>query len=168
VRPTPGFVFRGNDMGNEWNHSDDLLAFVNYWTLYRFALNDRLRYLVASAIQDHWNIEKIERNPLWNFVHAMTGAPQYDLEGAMLTLQAFPLDLVCWSVANSHRNDLTRLPPNFRHQQSAQLLRPDERPMMRWNGNPFALDGGADGRIELAGDEFLLPYWMGRYLRIIF
>jgi hypothetical protein len=38
---------------------------------------------------------------------------------------------------------------------------------MRWNGNPFILDGGVDGRGELAGDEFLLPYWMARYLKII-
>jgi hypothetical protein len=38
---------------------------------------------------------------------------------------------------------------------------------MRWNGNPFQIDGGDGGQHELAGDEFLLPYWMGRYLRII-
>ena len=38
---------------------------------------------------------------------------------------------------------------------------------MRWNGNPFALDSGSGGHLELAGDEFLLPYWMGRYLKVI-
>jgi hypothetical protein len=39
--------------------------------------------------------------------------------------------------------------------------------MTRWNSQPFILDGGHDGRTELAGDEFLLPYWMGRYLKLI-
>jgi len=70
-------------------------------------------------------------------------------------------------VTNSQREDLHRLPDNFRKQQSVELLPPDERPLMRWNGNPFALDGGSGGGSELAGDEFLLPYWMGRFLRII-
>jgi hypothetical protein len=164
---TPGYVFRDNDMGSEWNHSDDLLAFVNYWTLYRYAFNDELRRHYAAAIRDHWEIEKLERCPLWNFIYAMTGAPLYDVEGAVWTLQTYPLDLISWSVSNSLRRDLTKLPDNFRKQQLTQLLPPDERPIMRWNGNPFILDGGSGGAIELAGDEFLLPYWMGRYLRII-
>jgi len=38
---------------------------------------------------------------------------------------------------------------------------------MRWNGNPFVLDGGNGGLTELAGDEFLLPYWMARHLKLI-
>ena len=167
IRATPGFVFRGNDMGDEWNHSDDELAFHTYWTLYRFAFDDHLRTVFAAAIRDHWQIEKVERNPLWSFVYAGTGAQQFELENALWTLRMFPLDLVDWTVRNSHRRDLTRLPPNFRGQETAELLPADERPIMRWNGNPFTLDGGSDGGRELAGDEFLLPYWMGRYLKVI-
>jgi len=29
------------------------------------------------------------------------------------------------------------------------------------------LDGGEGGRREYSGDIFLLPYWLGRYLKII-
>jgi hypothetical protein len=97
----------------------------------------------------------------------MTGTAQFDLEGALWTLRGYPLDLVSWSVQNSHRHDLTQLTANFRNQQTQQLLPPDERPISRWNGNPFVLDGGDGGQTELAGDEFLLPYWMGRYLKIL-
>jgi hypothetical protein len=43
------------------------------------------------------------------------------------------------------------------------LLPPDERPVMKWNSNPFDIDGGSDGRGEDDGAAFLLPYWMGRY-----
>jgi hypothetical protein len=167
ITRTPGFLFRGFDLGDEWNHSDDLLAFVNYWTLLRYAFNDELRRQYAAAVRDHWEIEQIERNPLFNFVYAMSGAPYFDEAGALWTLQNFPLDLINWTVTNSHRRDLNKLPDNFRHQESEQLLSPDERPIMRWNGNPFTLDGGDGGASELAGDEFLLPYWMGRYLKII-
>ena len=164
---TPGYVHEGNDMGNEWNHSDDLLSFVAYWVLHRYAFNPELKAQYAAAIQDHFEIEKNERCPIWNFVYAATGASDYDVEGALWTLRRFPLDLISWNVANSHRKDVTRLPENFRHQQLAELLPPSERHLMRWNGHPFTLDGGDGGRTELAGDEFLLPYWMGRYLKII-
>ena len=40
---------------------------------------------------------------------------------------------------------------------------PDERPVMRWNANPFVVDGGNGGRSESDGAAFLLPYWLGRY-----
>lgn len=167
ISETKGFIHQGNDMGDEWNHSDDLLSFVTYWVLYRFAFTPELQAKYAAAIRDHWDIEKIERSPLWNFVLASTGDRKCDLEGAMWTLRKFPLDLINWTVRNSNRNDLTRLSPNFRHQEMSELLPPTERHMMRWNGNPFQLDGGDGGRTELAGDEFLLPYWMGRYLKLI-
>lgn len=167
ISVTTNVTFRGHNMGDEWNHSDDLLAFVNYWTLHRYAFNEDLRQLYAAAIADHWAIERVEHNPLWNFIYALTGATEFDLEGALWTLRHFPLDLVTWTVQNSHRQDLTRLPPNFRNQQTRELLPPDERRVMRWNGNPFVLDGGDGGHTELAGDEFLLPYWLGRYLKII-
>ena len=167
IKLTPGFIHQGHDMGNQWNHSDDLLAFVTYWVLYRYAFNDELRAQYAAAIRDHWEIERVERCPLWNFVYSLTRPNDFDLTGALWTLRRFPLDLIDWTVANSHRRDLARLPDNFRHQQSAELLPPGERPIMRWNGNPFDLDGGNGGVVELSGDEFLLPYWMARYLRIL-
>ncbi len=167
IAATPGYIHLGNDMGSEWNHSDDLLAFVTYWVLYRYAFNDELRAQYAAAIKDHWDIEKIERCPLWNFIYAATSAKEFDSAGAVWTLREFPLELIDWTIQNSHRQDLTRLPENFRQQQSVELLPPDERRIMRWNGNPFALDSGSGGHLELAGDEFLLPYWMGRYLKVI-
>ncbi|MEY3283202.1 MAG: hypothetical protein RIR86_1215, partial [Acidobacteriota bacterium] len=43
----------------------------------------------------------------------------------------------------------------------------DELPMSKWNGNPYRLDGGSDGRREDDGAYFLLPYWMGRYHKLI-
>ena len=164
---TPGYKHMGITLGMDWNHSDDLLAFITYWVLHRHAFDDELRRKFAGAIRDHWELERNERNPLWSFVYASTGASDHGLEDALWTLRHFPLDMVDWSVRNSHRQDLTRLEPNFREQQMKELLPPDERRMTRWNSQPFILDGGSDGRLEYGGDEFLLPYWMGRYLKLI-
>ena len=161
------YKYTDHPLGDGWNHSDDELAFLSYWTLYHYAFTDELRQKFAATIKDHWDIEKIEKNPLWNFIYASTGAKEFDLEGALWNLREWPLDLINWRVVNSHRKDLTYLEPNFRNQQSKELLPPDERRLMRWNGNPFELDGGANGYWEAAGEAWLLPYWMGRYLNII-
>jgi hypothetical protein len=42
-----------------------------------------------------------------------------------------------------------------------------ERALMRWNGDPYQLDGGSGGRARDDGSFILLPYWMGRYHRLI-
>lgn len=165
--PTAGFLHEGIDMGDSWNHSDDLLSFITYWVLNRFALTEALRVQYAATVREHWDIERFERNPLWNFIYASTGARDYDLDGAMWTLRKFPLDLITWRMQNSHRGDVTRLPKNFRQMELQELLPPGERQITRWNTQPFILDGGDGGSTEFAGDEFLLPYWMGRYLKII-
>lgn len=164
---TKGYIHKGIELGTDWNHSDDLLSFITYWTLHRFAFTDELKAKYAQVIHDHWEHEKIERNPLWNFIHARAGAKEYDVDGALWTLRRFPLDMVDWSVRNSHRGDITKLAENFRQQQVKELLPPGERRMTRWNSQPFILDGGHGGQTELAGDEFLLPYWMARYLKIV-
>ena len=59
------------------------------------------------------------------------------------------------------------LPPNFRKQTTEVLLPTGEVPLNRHNSNAFILDGGENGLSELAGDEYLLPYWMARYLKVI-
>jgi hypothetical protein len=164
---TKGFIHQGNDMGDEWNHSDDLLAFDAYWVLYHSAFNSELKKKYAAAIRDHWEMEKEEKNPLFAFVYASTKPKEFDLEGALWTLRRFPWDMVDWDVHNSQRLDITKLPPNFRGRELKELLPPGERRVTRWNAHPFVLDGGSGGHIELAGDEYLLPYWMGRYLKII-
>jgi hypothetical protein len=157
----------GVDLTTEWNHSDDELAFLSYWNLYRYAFTPELRERYRGAIRDHWEIERPEKNPLWNFLYAATGAEQFDLEESIWSLREFPLDTISWTVRNSHRKDIEPLGPNFRHQSTKTVLPPDERPMSKYNGNAFRLDGGDDGREEFSGDIFLLPYWLGRYLGII-
>lgn len=163
---TPGYVYQGNDMGmGGWNHSDDEMAFLSYWVLYHYALNDTLRTHYARIIRDHWEIERPERNALWNMI-ALGTEGSFDRGAAMWHLREFPMDLVRWTVHNSHRKDITFQEPGFRRQFTSELLPPGERPVHRHNANPFEPDGGNGGHSELAGDEFLLPYWMGRYLGV--
>jgi len=157
----------GIDLTTEWNHSDDELAFLSYWNLYKYAFTDELREKYSQTIKGHWEIERPEKNPLWNLIYAMTGAEDFDLDETIWSLKEFPLDMISWSVHNSHRKDLELLESNFRNQTTVDVLPPDERPMSKYNGNAFRLDGGEGGHREYSGDIYLLPYWLGRYLKIV-
>ncbi|WP_020528904.1 hypothetical protein [Flexithrix dorotheae] len=158
--------YDGIIMGDSWNHSDDEMAFLTYWPMYHYAFNDTLKQHYSEIIRDHWTVELPERNAAWHTLTYGTSG-QLNVEDVIWHLQEFKLDLMDYSVRNSHRKDLDYLPENFRGQTTKQLLTPGERRTHRHNANPFDLDGGGDGTSKLAGDEFLLPYWMARYLKII-
>ena len=155
-------------LSESWNHSDDEMYFLGYWGLYRYAFNDTLKTNFREAILDHWEIERPEKEGAWNIFTAITGVRDFDLEEAIWYLQEYPLDLVHWTVTNSHRKDIEMIEPNFRNQTLTEVLPPDELPINRHNANRFQLDGGDGGSSEYsAGDIWLLPYWMGRYLEVI-
>lgn len=156
-------------LSDGWNHSDDEMYFLGYWGLYRYAFNDTLKAQYKESILDHYEAERPEKEGLWNIFTAITGVGEFDLDHAIWYLQEYPLDLIDWSVANSHRKDIELIEPNFRKQTTKEVLPPDERPIARHNANTFTLDrkyGNGTGE-HSAGDIWLLPYWMGRYLNVI-
>ncbi len=156
-------------MSDGWNHSDDEMYFVGYWGLYRYAFNDTLKAKYKASIIDHWQAERPEKEGAWNIFTALTGTSQFDLKEAVWYLQEHPMDLIDWRIENSQRKDIDLLEPNFRKQTTKEVLPPDERPIQRHNGNMFNLDRKHNsGKSEhSAGDIWLLPYWMGRYLGVI-
>jgi len=154
-------------LSEEWNHSDDEMYFLTYWSLYPYAFNDTLKTQYEEAIKDHWEWERPEKNPLWNFCYAMTGAEEFDLSESVWTLKEWPLDLIEFAVQNSHRKDIEFIEKNFWGQTTSEVLPPDERSELKHNRSWFKLDNGDRGSELSAGDTFLLPYWMGRYLGVI-
>jgi hypothetical protein len=158
---------RAKMLSSAWNHSDDEMYFLGYRGLYRYAFNDTLQAMYRKSIIDHWKHERPEKDGLWNLFTAMV-TDEFDLEEAIWYLQEYPLDLINWTVKNNHRKDIQPVPENFRNQTIEEVLPPDELPVRRHNANRFELDEGTDGRSEYsAGDIWLLPYWLGRYLNVI-
>ncbi len=151
-----------------WNHSDDEMYFLAYWGLYPYAFTPVLQKKFRAAIRDHWSMERPEEDALWNFTYAMTGAQDFDLPASVRFLRNYPLDLRNWAMRNSGRQDINLLPANFRGQTTSELLPLGELPLFRHNGQVFTLDTEGDGKTLIsAGDTWLLPYWMGRYLGVI-
>ncbi len=154
-------------LSSGWNHSDDEMYFLGYWGLYRYAFNDTLKQKFKDAVIDHWEIERPEKEGAWNITTALTGVKEFDLPEAIWYLQEYPMDMYSWRVVNSHRKDIELLEPNFRNQTTKEVLPPDELRISRHNANRFTLDGGNEASEYSAGDIWLLPYWMGRYLGVI-
>lgn len=162
---------RYQELREEINYSDEELAMLSFYNLFRYESDKRLsdRYY-RPALRAWWENMSREENPLWTFMYAvMEPAARVDMVSAVRTLYRMPADTIEWTVKNSHRPDLSMdsSTDRFHHAQAKTLLPPDERPVMKWNSNPFDIDGGADGRGEDDGAAFLLPYWMGRYHRLL-
>jgi hypothetical protein len=154
----------------EINYSDEELALLSFFPWMRHERDPKLRAKLEEAFDGWWQNIQREKNPLWNTIREVTHrrpdpARRRD---SIATLQRIPMDTIYWRVENSWRTDLPRekAQDRFNRAQTTVLLAPDERATMKWNGNPFALDGGNGGRSEDDGAFFLLPYWMGRYFKL--
>jgi hypothetical protein len=160
-----GFV-EGEELSSGWNHSDDQMYFLTVPAFVKYSFTKEQKQKHFEASKSHWDIERSEKNPVWNFIYGLSGGTDYDLEESIWWLQEFPLDLVTWTIDNSQRNDLEKLETNFRSQEFTEVLPPDERPVHFHNGAYRNSSRGA-GRSEVAPYIWLLPYWTGRYIDAI-
>ncbi|MBX7168617.1 MAG: hypothetical protein K1X74_19935 [Pirellulales bacterium] len=168
------------------NHSDDELAFISYHPLLMYERDERLRHIYMTSLRRSWQIERPEESPLFNYIYAAARQANrwtdplkrpdkailepaaYDGEACLRWFQEIPENLFNWSVENSQRRDLGNVARNrFDEPRSLQVLPISERRLMRWNGDPYSLDSGGDGRVREDGTFILLPYWMGRYHRFL-
>ena len=156
----------GQDLSDSWNHSDDEMYFLTIPGFVNYAFNDTLKEKFFASAKSHWELERSEKNPLWNYLYALSGGEDYDVEESIWWLKEFPMDLISWRVENAHRKDLTRVEPNFRRQEYTEVLPRDERPMHLHN-NAFRNNAGDLGNREYPPYLFLLPYWAGRYIETI-
>jgi hypothetical protein len=160
--------YRRWPQGGEINFSDDELAYLSYAPLLQYESDRNLRRIYLDGLRFTWRQIRPDHNPLWNYISVASGAGPMTAavrRESRQTLERIPLDLVEWTVINSHRRDLTwsyELDRAHRRQLT-RVLAPDERPISKWNGNPYLPDGGSGGHGEDDGAYFLLPYWIGRY-----
>ena len=118
-----------------------------------------------------WKIERPEASPFFNFVYGATTSRPCDLEASVATLRDWPWELIDWQVRNTQRTDIAFRAVNVESRNKVEtttVLSPAERPLIRWNGNPYEPEGGdPNGGYEDDASAWLLPYWMGRYLHLI-
>ena len=160
-----GFV-EGEDLSDKWNHSDDEMYFLTIPTFVKYSFTEEQKNAHFATVKSHWEVERSEKNPLWNYLFALSGGKNIDSDESAWWLREFPMDLIDWKIDNSHRKDLTELEPNFRSQTYSEVLPGDERTLHLHNG-AYRNNGGSDGSREYAPYIYLLPYWAGRYVDAI-
>ena len=160
-----GFV-EGETLSDRWNHSDDEMHFMTIPAFVNYSFTEEQKQKHFDASKSHWEIERSEKNPLWNYLYALSGGKDIDFEESAWWLREFPMDLIGWNVDNSHRKDLVRIEPNFRSQEYTEVLPRDERPMHLHN-NAYRNNGSEGGRREYPPYLYLMPYWAGRYVEAI-
>ena len=175
-------------------HIDDHLDFLSIFTLLTNTEDPAVRSLAMMGLRHHWCDERIEHNALFNVIYGALTGDDCDMDVVANELVDFPLDLRSWEVYNSHRTDLVwnyspeelGMPP-----QLVEPLEPHERRICGSDGNRFICDCGCEelfGQMEgernarlimypgvscwkgmtlEVGNNFLLPYWMGRYFGMI-
>ncbi|HXT40474.1 MAG TPA: hypothetical protein VN887_10685 [Candidatus Angelobacter sp.] len=161
-------IYRRWPGGGEINFSDDELAYLSYEPLLKYEKNSKLRGIYLDSLRFTWSQIRSDFNPLWNYISVAGGGGKMARAiraESQRTLERIPMDMIEWSVGNSHRIDVQLRADKDRHEhpQLTVVLAPDERPVEKWNSNPYIPDGGAGGYGEDDGAYFLLPYWMGRY-----
>ena len=153
----------------ENSHSDDILTYLPYYSLFRYCNEPDLLPVYRQGLQRAWNVAQPERTPLWNMIVSVSLKKDYDLQIAAEELKLIPMDMITWTMENSHRWDLPQDQLSGRSHE-AQSVRPIPTPeagIIKANSNPRQYDSGSDGAYEDDGAYFLLPYWMGRYHRLL-
>ncbi len=160
-----GFV-EGELLSDRWNHSDDEMYFLTIPAFVKYAFTAEQKQKHFEAAKSHWEIERSEKNPLWNYLFALSGGKNIDYKESAWWLKEFPMELIDWKIDNSYRKDLEKIKPNFRNQTYKEVLPQDERVLGLHNG-AYRNNGGSDGYREYPPYIYLLPYWAGRYVDAI-
>ena len=150
-------------------HIDDNLGFLAAFTLLRLEEDKNLRALYLCGLEDHWQYERVERQPMFCIIHAAFTGRDDDLAEGVLSLREMPWDLTNVEEHNSLRRDLVYDTEQETWSEPPQVLSPlpyDERNLHRPDHGAFHLDCGPTGRVQ-EPTIYLLPYWIGRYYGLI-
>ena len=153
----------------ENSHSDDILTYLPYYNLLKYSAEPELRKIYLQSLERAWNIARPEKTPLWNIIATVSLRKECDLKLAMEELELIPMDMITWTMENSHRWDLPsdQLLDRSHKTQSTRIIPTPEAAIIKANSNPREYDSGSDGAFEDDGAYFLLPYWMGRYHKLL-
>ncbi len=118
-------------------------------------------------LEDWMSRRRGDENPLFNFFYCYASGRREELKRSVGLLMDTPLDLVDWTIDHTRREDVKLVRrPVLDDIQVDQLPPASIRATIRWDRNPWAAINGYPD-MEKEPDFWLLPYWLGRYLKMI-
>ncbi|MGN1451694.1 MAG: hypothetical protein ACI4XQ_06320 [Eubacteriales bacterium] len=154
----------------EINYSDEELCYLSYLPLVILEEDEELRAKYREGMGQWCQNIRREANPLWTYIYKLIAPDEdFDMDSCLWTLRRLPLDMRYSDPAIVGRADIEyeQELDRFNKRQIKNLLPPDERRIMKWNGNPFAVETGGNILSEEPGTVYTLPYWLGRYYGFI-
>jgi hypothetical protein len=163
------------------NFSDDVLLFLAYYPLLKYETDPALRALYVKSLDHVWQgIARIpganaQANPYYGFVANEFLKDNNGVAPGIATLRWFPLDMK-WNrgtIAGYEKKfgftfDPAPQSPPAEPEKAVPVDR-REKSWSAWVMNPFktAGDRTKDEAIEYNGHDYLMAYWLGRYLSLI-
>jgi len=178
-----------HDGAGTGNQSDDEMTIMRYFALLRYETDPQVRAMIEWSFWRYWIHVRRSRNPFFNFLYAATYDPKsrpfwngnYEPTGNWLQdsvdeLTGQSMDLVNWSLRNSHRLDVLvhhEWPryadgrPTKGYMRDGGVLPIENRYIQHWSEDHWRLDQGGDGRTESDGAYWLMAYYAGKYFGFI-
>jgi hypothetical protein len=146
---------------------DVILQAYLYPILIKCEEDPQLRDFYNKHMDEWMERRRCDKNPLINFIYCYSRNKKVELEASHDLLKDTPLDLVSWPIDHRRREDISIVhSPVLDEDQVSELPPASIRATIRWDANPWQAVNG-DPSIEREPVFWLLPYWMGRYLKMI-
>ncbi len=146
-------------------HSDDRLAFYNYYSLLKYETDPALRSAYMRSFERSWEIERLEHIPWFNFIYGALTGNDCESGEAVKHLKEWPLDMIRHPYRNSQRHDLHTPKGYVPYAGGTRAISPREARPIRWCDTTLRLDGGGHSVMDPSG--WLDAYWMGRFYGFI-
>lgn len=145
----------------------ELLA-MSYPALMKYETDPERKALYRKSLDKWFAPIKKDASPMYSFVYAVHSDGEILMDGCAEMFRDLPLDQIEWVIDNSRREDIKVVhKPAEDVRQVDRLLPAGERPVFRWDRNVYQAVNGNGGREEGTSVVWLLPYWMGRYYKLI-
>ncbi len=145
---------------------DIYMALFVYPPLLSYEDDPKIKKEYQSHMNQWFKKNKVTKSPFVNFTYNLLNGGNDELDNSIFFLKDAPLDLVDWKFDNGKREDLQVVRSPILEVLQVELRPPSEYRTIRWDRNPYHAISGNPAQ-ERDPVYWLLPYWMGRYQKLI-
>jgi len=156
------------------NGDGDELSTQAFFILVQYETDPALKATWMEGWNRVYHYLNMQQSAVWDSLQGVITRTVPDMSVAERWLRLYPLDLIRWTLHNSHRLDLIPAPEFYierdktrRMRSDGRIVPSDERPNDRHNTSQFVMDGGWGDNVEMDSADVLAAYWMSRYYGFI-
>ena len=160
--------------GRHGNGDGDELSTQGFFPLVLYETDPALKAVWLEGWDRVYHYLNMQQSAVWDAIQGVITGTVPDMSTPERWFRLYPLDLIRWTMHNSHRLDLIPAPqfyldkdPLRRMRSDGRIVPSDERPNDRHNTSQFIMDGGWGDNVEMDAADVLAAYWMARYYGFI-